>query len=268
MHPMLNTAIKAARLAGNIINRASLDLENVSVARKGPKNYVTETDHAAEQAIIDTLRTAYPDHSFLGEESGETAAPAKAGSSDTGNDASEFQWIIDPLDGTTNFIHGFPAYAVSVALLHRGQLAHAVIYDPARNELFTASRGSGAFLNDRRIRVSGQLRYHDALIGTHVPGSASEVTVNPRFSDLLGDCAAARRIGSTVLELAYVACGRLDAFCGVNLKPWDLAAGGLLVLEAGGLVSDFDGEQSWLKTGSVLAATPKLLPRMLGYMAR
>lgn len=263
MHPMLNTAIKAARLAGNIINRASLDLENVSVARKGPRNYVTEIDHAAEQAIVDTLRTAYPDHSFLCEESGEIAA-SMADSSEP----SEFQWIIDPLDGTTNFIHGFPSYAVSIALLHRGQLTQAVIYDPARNELFTASRGSGAFLNDRRIRVSGELRYHDALIGTHVPGSASEATVNARFADMLGECAAARRMGSTVLDLAYVACGRLDAFCGVNLKPWDLAAGGLLILEAGGLVSDFEGEQSWLKSGNVLASTPKLLPRLLGYMAR
>src|SRR5690606_17704694 len=146
MHPMLNTAIKAARRAGAIINRASLDLERLNVARKGPKDYVTEVDRAAEESIIDILRTAYPDHGILAEESGRLQA--------AGDRSAEFQWIIDPLDGTTNFIHGFAHYAVSIALMHRGQTAHAVIYDPTRNEMFTASRGSGAFLNDRRVRVS------------------------------------------------------------------------------------------------------------------
>jgi myo-inositol-1(or 4)-monophosphatase len=263
MNPMLNTAVKAARRAGAIINRASLDLERLSVARKGPKNYVTEIDHAAEEAIIDVLRTAYPDHGFLCEESG--THPAQGQDADA---QPEYQWVIDPLDGTTNFIHGLPVYAVSIALLHRGHATQAVIYDPARNELFTASRGGGAFLNDRRVRVSGQLRYHDALVGTHVPGSASELTVNARYADMLNDCASARRIGSTVLDLAYVASGRLDAFCGARLKPWDLAAGGLLVMEAGGLIADFDGEQGWMSSGNVLAATPKLFPQMLSYLQR
>lgn len=263
MHPMLNTAIKAARRAGTIINRGSLDLERLTVARKGPKNYVTEIDHAAEEAIIEVLRTAYPDHAFLCEESGE-----QPGKDQNGSDVPEYQWIIDPLDGTTNFIHGFPSYAVSIALLHRGQASQAVIYDPSRNELFTASRGGGAFLNERRVRVSGLLRYHDALVGTHVPGSASDLTVNPRYADMLAECASARRMGSTVLDLAYVACGRLDAFCGAKLKPWDLAAGGLLVLEAGGLIADFDGEQGWMNSGNVLAATPKLFPQMLSYLQR
>lgn len=258
MHPMLNTAIKAARRAGSIINRASLDLERLQVARKGPKDYVTEVDHAAEEAIIDTLRTAYPAHSFLAEESGSVAGENASG------DDPEYQWIIDPIDGTTNFIHGLPLFAISIALKHRGQITQAVVYDPSRNELFTASRGGGAFLNDRRIRVSGQLRYHDALLAAHL--SSAAMNGNPSFTDMFADCTAVRRLGSTVLDLAYVAAGRLDGFCGVGLKPWDLAAGGLLVLEAGGLIADFEGEQQWMKTGAVIAATPKLFPQMLGYL--
>lgn len=258
MHPMLNTAIKAARRAGSIINRASLDLERLQVARKGPKDYVTEVDHAAEEAIIDTLRTAYPAHSFLAEESGSVAGENASG------DDPEYQWIIDPIDGTTNFIHGLPLFAISIALKHRGQITQAVVYDPSRNELFTASRGGGAFLNDRRIRVSGQLRYHDALLAAHL--SSAAMNGNLSFTDMFADCTAVRRLGSTVLDLAYVAAGRLDGFCGVGLKPWDLAAGGLLVLEAGGLIADFEGEQQWMKTGAVIAATPKLFPQMLGYL--
>ena len=261
MHPMLNTAIKAARRAGAIINRASLDLERLQVARKGPKDYVTEVDQAVEEAVIDILRTAYPDHSFLGEETGTHPAPGQADGV-----APEYQWIIDPLDGTTNFIHGFPVYAVSIALSHRGQITQAVIYDPSRNEMFTASRGGGAFLNDRRIRVSGLTRFHDALISAHVPGSAIEQAVPARFADMLAGCASARRIGATVLDLAYVASGRVDGFCGVKLKPWDLAAGSLLVLEAGGLIADFDGEQTWMQTGSVLAASPKIFTQMLAHV--
>ncbi|HLV29200.1 MAG TPA: inositol monophosphatase family protein [Burkholderiaceae bacterium] len=259
MHPMLNTAIKAARRAGNIINRASLDLERLQVARKGPKDYVTEVDRAAEEAIIDVLRTAYPTHAFLGEETG-----SQPGSEGSGGEAPEFQWIIDPIDGTTNFIHGLPLYAISIALQQRGQVTQAVVYDPSRNELFTASRGSGAFLNDRRIRVSGQTRYHEALLAAHL-GKAVVDTQSP-FAAMLGECTAVRRLGSTVLDLAYVAAGRLDGYCGVGLKPWDIAAGGLLVLEAGGLISDFEGEQQWMKTGRVIAATPKIFPQMLGHL--
>jgi len=259
MHPMLNTAIKAARRAGTLINRASLDLERLQVARKGPRDYVTEVDHAAEEAIIDTLRTAYPSHAFLCEESGHT--PGSEGSQ---GDAPEFQWIIDPLDGTTNFIHGLPLFAVSIALKHRGQVTQAVVYDPSRNELFTASRGSGAFLNDRRIRISGQLRYHDALMAAHI--SNAKMNGDSPFSQMFSDCTAVRRLGSTVLDLAYVAAGRLDGYCGVGLKPWDIAAGGLLVIEAGGLISDFQGEQTWMDTGRVIAATPKIFPQMLSYL--
>ncbi len=257
MHPMLNTAIKAARRAGAIINRASLDLERLNIARKGPKDYVTEVDRAAEEAIIDILRTAYPEHAVLGEETG-AHSPA-------GDATPDFQWVIDPLDGTTNFIHGFPNYAVSIALMHRGQSAHAVVYDPSRNEMFTASRGSGAFLNDRRVRVSACTRYHEALVASHVPRSTALPADSP-FSSMLGDCAAARRTGSVVLDLAYVACGRLDGFCGVHLKPWDMAAGSLLVLEAGGLLSDFDGEQGWMASGNILTATPKVFPQMISYL--
>ena len=259
MHPMLNTAIKAARRAGAIINRASLDLEKLQIARKGPRDYVTEVDRAAEDAIIDVLRTAYPDHAFLGEESGQQGPE--------GVEQPEFTWIIDPLDGTTNFIHGFPTYAVSIALSHRGQVTQAVIYDPARNEMFTASRGGGAFLNDRRVRVSGRIRYHDALLGARWPGSAGpDGGGQQRFRDLADSSSGVRRSGSSVLDLAYVAVGRLDGFCGVGLKPWDMAAASLLVLEAGGLIGDFDGEQGWMQSGNVLAGTPKVFTQMLGFL--
>jgi len=268
MHPMLNTAVKAARRAGALINRASLDLERLQVAKKGPKNYVTQVDQAVEAEVIDILRTAYPDHSFLGEESGLHTAASPSESSGRSN---EYQWIIDPLDGTTNFIHGFPNYAVSIALLHKGQVEQAVIFDPTRNELFTASRGGGAFLNDRRMRVSSQRQYQEALIGAHVPGSAgtskagSHATGQPDFHPLLTDCASARRMGTCVLDLAYVACGRFDGFCGTHLKTWDVAAGALMVIEAGGLVTDFTGEQQWLQSGNILAANPKILTQMLAH---
>lgn len=261
MHPMLNTAIKAARSAGTIINRASLDLERLQVSRKGPRNYVTEIDRAAEEAIIDVLRTAYPEHSFLCEESG-----LHLGQNQQEGVEAEYQWIIDPLDGTTNFIHGFPVYAISIALTQNGQLSQAVVYDPTRNELFTASRGGGAFLNDRRMRASGNSRYHEALIGEHIGRSATGVTPDSRYATMLAECGSVRRTGSTVLDIAYVAAGRLDGFCGVNLKPWDMAASGLLVLEAGGLIGDFEGEQGWLKSGNVLAATPKIFTQMLAHL--
>ncbi|MHA3903472.1 inositol monophosphatase family protein [Castellaniella sp. WN] len=258
MHPMLNTAIKAARRAGAIINRASLDLERLNVARKGPKDYVTEIDRAAEESIIDILRTAYPDHGILAEESGRHQAA-------DGQSGTEFQWVIDPLDGTTNFIHGFAHYAVSIALMHRGQAAHAVVYDPTRNEMFTASRGSGAFLNDRRVRVSACIRYHDALLASHIPQSTALPATSP-FVPLLAESVAARRTGSTVLDLAWVSSGRLDGFCGVGLKPWDMAAGSLLVLEAGGLMADFQGEQGWMESGNVLAAPPKIFTQMMAHL--
>ena len=260
MHPMLNTAIKAARRAGNIINRASLDAERLQITQKGAKDFVTEVDHACEQAIIEILHTAYPDHSFLGEESGKVHHPADGS-------RPAFEWIIDPLDGTTNFIHGMPIYAISIALHHRGQPTHAVVYDPNRNELFTASRGAGAFLNDRRMRVSSCLNVDQALLGARWPGSAAPAQAQTaRFKSLTTESVGVRRTGSSVLDLVYVAAGRLDGFCGVELKPWDLAAAGLLVLESGGLISDFSGEQDWMSSGNVVAASPKLFPKLLQYL--
>lgn len=260
MHPMLNTAIKAARRAGNIINRGSLDSERVQVTRKGVRDFVTDVDHASEQAIIDILHTAYPDHGFLAEESGRVHWPANG-------KEPEYEWLIDPLDGTTNFIHGMPIYAVSIAVRQRGQLAHALIYDPTRNELFTASRGGGAFLNDRRIRVSGCLRLSDALLGARWPGSAGpDSEVPTKFKALSTDCGGVRRTGSSVLDLVYVAAGRLDGFCGTSLKPWDVAAAALMVTEAGGLVGDLSGEQEWLEGGDIVAATPKVFPQILSHV--
>lgn len=257
MHPTLNIAVKAARRAGAIINRASLDLERLQVSRKGPRNYVTEVDRAAEEAIVDVLQAAYPDHSFLAEESGARPAekPTKTG--------ARMRWIIDPLDGTTNFIHGYPAYTISIALTQDDIPVHAVVFDPNRNELFTASRGSGAFMNDRRIRVSGHASLADSLLGERIGRSAGDVDLRAPFQSMLASAGAVRRSGSSVLDLAYVAAGRLDGFCGYSLKPWDVAAGGLLILEAGGLVGDFNGDQSWLQTGHIVAATPKVFTRML-----
>jgi myo-inositol-1(or 4)-monophosphatase len=261
MHPMLNTAIKAARRAGTIINRGSLELDRLQISRKGPRDYVTEVDRAAEEAIIDVLRTAYPDHSFLGEEFGQQGGEASEGK------LAANEWVIDPLDGTTNFIHGFPTYAISIAFRQFGQVTQAVIYDPSRNELFTASRGGGAFLNDRRMRVSNQLKFHDALLGAAWPGSfgSSELS-QPRFLEMAGQCAAVRRTGSSVLDMAYMAAGRLDGFCGLGLKPWDMAAASLMVLEAGGLIGDFQGEQTWMESGNVIAANPKIFTQMLGFL--
>lgn len=259
---MLNTAVKAARRAGAIINRASLDIDLVKVAQKGPGDFVTEVDRAAEAAIIEILKTAYPDHGILAEESGETAGVTD----DEGR--HENLWIIDPLDGTTNFIHGLPSYAISIALQHRGQITQAVIYDPARNELFTASRGGGAFLNDRRIRVSRRLRMHDTLIGTSFPSASGKrlAQISSLFGVVSANTSGVRRQGSSVLDLAYVAAGRLDGYYGLGLKSWDVAAGSLLVLEAGGLIGDLQGEQSWMESGEIVAATPKVFPQLLSLL--
>ncbi|HJD43454.1 MAG TPA: inositol monophosphatase [Candidatus Paenalcaligenes intestinipullorum] len=259
MDPMLNTAIRAARRAASIINRASLDLERVQIGRKGPRDYVTEVDAAVEQSIIESLSTAYPDHAFLGEEGG--AVPSAQGELE-----ADYIWVIDPLDGTTNFIHGFPYYAISIALLHKGIPTVAVIFDPSSNDLFCATRGQGAFLNDRRIRVSGNRKYHDALLGAHVADSGGALKANSPFVSMLGECASVRRMGATVLDLAYVAAGRLDGYVGTNLKAWDMAAGALLVLEAGGLVSDFEGEQTWYQSGNIIAGTPKIFTQMLMHL--
>jgi len=250
---MLNIAVRAARRAGSIINRASLDGGGLRVRAKQARDFVTEVDDAAEQAIMDVVRRAYPEHGFLAEESGAS-----------GEDR-ETVWIIDPLDGTTNFIHGFPQYCVSIGIQHRGALAHAVVYDPGRNELFTASKGRGAFLNDRRIRVSKCARLEEALVGTGFPfRELGRLELYTRqLTNLMKSCAGVRRAGSAALDFAYVACGRLDAFWEMGLSPWDIAAGALLVQEAGGLVGDLQGEQSYLQSGDVCAGTPKAFAALL-----
>ena len=253
MHPILNIAVRAARRAGSIINRAALDSGGLRVTSKRAKDFVTQVDHAAEEAIIDIVRKSYPEHGFVAEESGIANADA------------EHVWIIDPLDGTTNFIHGFPQYCVSIGIKSRGALAHAVIYDPARNELFTASKGRGAFLNDRRIRVSALTRFGDALVGTGFP--FKEVTrlelYTRQLQTMMRTCAGVRRAGAAALDLAYVACGRLDAFWELGLSPWDMAAGALLIVEAGGLVGDLNGDNAYLESGDIAAATPKLFSPLL-----
>ncbi len=249
---MLNTAVKAARRAGNLINRASLDLDQVKVGVKQQNDFVTEVDRAAETTIIETLREVYPSHAILAEESGDSGS-------------SEYQWVIDPLDGTTNFIHGFPQYAVSIALLHKGVPTHAVVYDPNRNELFTASKGAGAFLNDKRIRVSKRTKLDEALIGTGFPYRMFDHVdaYLGIFREITRRSAGVRRPGAASLDLAWLAAGRLDGFWEFGLSPWDIAAGVLLIQEAGGLVSDLAGESAYLKTGNIVGGTPKVFTQLL-----
>lgn len=255
MHPMLTIAVKAARRAGNTINRAANDVDRIRVETKAANDFVTEVDRAAEAAIIETLLDAYPGHGILAEESGQSA----------GDPSSEFQWIIDPLDGTTNFIHGFPQYAVSIALAKNGVLEQAVVYDPSRNELFTATKGAGATLNDRRIRVSRRTKLAESLIATGFPFRVFDHVdaYLAMFKDICQKTAGIRRPGAAALDLAYVACGRVDAFWEMGLAPWDMAAGALLVQEAGGLISDLAGESDYLKTGNVVAGAPKVFAQML-----
>ena len=254
MHPALNIAIKAARRAGQLISRASLDVDLLKVTTKQQSDFVTEVDKMAEAAIIEVLREAYPNHAILAEESGATAGKQ-----------AEYQWIIDPLDGTTNFIHSFPQYAVSIALAHNGQVVQAVVFDPERNELFTASKGRGAFVNDRRIRVSKRTRLDEALIGTGFPYRAFDHidAYLAIFKDLSQKTAGLRRPGAAALDLAWVASGRLDGFWEFGLSPWDMAAGSLLIAEAGGLVADLAGEAGYLTTGNIVAGTPKVFPQLL-----
>ena len=256
MHPMLNIAVKAARRAGGIINRAGRNLDVIAVKEKSANDFVSEVDREAEQTIIRTLREAYPAHAILAEESGKSAG-TKGG--------AEYTWIIDPLDGTTNFIHGFPQYAVSIGIMHRDTLSHGVIYDPFKNELFHASRGGGAFMNDQRIRVSKRTRFADALIGTGFPYSNLESLDQylAMFRAVVSKVAGVRRAGAAALDLAYVAAGRLDGFWELGLSPWDIAAGILIVQEAGGLVSDLNGESDYLNSGQIVGGNPKVFHQLL-----
>jgi myo-inositol-1(or 4)-monophosphatase len=255
MHPMLTIAVKAARRAGGIINRAAQNLDLLHVSKKAHSDFVSEVDGAAEEAIIRTLLEAYPGHSILAEESGARGDPAK----------SEYQWVIDPLDGTTNFLHGFPHYSVSIALMHKNVLAQAVVYDPFANELFTASRGGGAYLNDHRLRVSKRNQLSECLIGTGFPFRefSHEETYMAMFRDIMPKVAGIRRPGSAALDLAYLAAGRYDGFWEFGLSPWDMAAGCLLITEAGGLLGDMNGNPTHMQSGNLLAGNPKIYEQLL-----
>ncbi len=256
MNPTLSIAIKAARRAGGIINRASRDVELIKVSAKRDKDFVTEVDKAAEVAIIGVLKEAYPQHAILAEESGASGD-------------SEYVWIIDPLDGTTNFIHGVPQYAISIALAHKGILTHAVVYDPTRNELFTAVKGGGAHLNDRRIRVSKRIRLNEVIVGTGFPFRYFEHVdaYMGMLRDFMHKTAGVRRPGAAALDLAWVAAGRFDGFWELGLSPWDMAAGALLITEAGGLVGDLSGENNYLETGNIIGGNPKVFVQLLQIIA-
>jgi len=250
MHALLNVAIMAARRAGATLIRNLVKLEKLKVEQKGHNEYVSEADRAAERAIINVIHKHYPDHAILAEESGAQ-----------GDENSDTVWIIDPLDGTTNYLHGFPVFAVSIGVQINGRMAHAVVYDPLREELFTATRGSGAQLDEHKIRVSGQKELERALVGTGFPYRQADSELQP-YLGMLGkvvrNTSGVRRPGAAALDLCYVAAGRLDAFWETGLAPWDMAAGSLIIREAGGIVSALDGGENFLDTGHILCGTPKI----------
>jgi myo-inositol-1(or 4)-monophosphatase len=253
MHPVLNIAKRAALEAGKIMLRNWERLDTLQITEKQRIDFVSEVDLQSEQEIIRTLNKIYPDHAILAEESGES------GSSD------EYQWIIDPLDGTANYLHGFPHFAVSIGLKHRGRLEAGLIYDPIKQDIFTASRGQGAQLNDRRIRIKPRPSLDGAMVATGIP--ARQMKHKPAFLDMMGDMmsggAQLRRTGSAALDLAYVAAGRLDGFWEIGLSPWDMAAGAVMVLEAGGLVGDFSGDMHFLESGNIVCGSPKVFKGLL-----
>lgn len=251
MQPLVNIAVRAARRAGEIIVRGMNRLHQIEVHSKGLNDFVSEIDVQAERDIIGTIHKHYPDHAILAEESGP---------SDGARGDSEFVWIIDPLDGTTNFLHGFPQFAVSIAVQRRGRIEHGVVYDPLRQELFTTSRGEGAQLDGKRIRVSNRSGVEGALIGTGFPYRSNVQWLDNYLAMLktvMQQTAGIRRPGAAALDLAYVAAGRLDAFWELGLSPWDTAAGSLLITEAGGLVGTLSGEE-YQQGGHILAGTPKV----------
>ena len=251
--PLKNIAIEAARAAGVIIIRAMKRLDTIKIAEKQPNDFVTEVDQRVEQEIIAIIKKAYPSHSILAEESGETPG-------------DDYQWIIDPLDGTRNFIHGFPYFCVSIAIAYRGKIEHGVIYDPIHQELFTATRGKGAQLNDRRIRVATRKQLDECLLGTgfaYRHTDKDNIVPGKILESFIPACGDVRRAGAAALDLAYVACGRLDGFWEMGLKPWDMAAGILLIKEAGGIVCDPAGGEDYFKTGNVVASNPAIIKQML-----
>ena len=258
MQPMLNIALRAARTAGEQIFRSIERLDVLSVSEKEAKDYVTEVDRNAEESIIAALRKAYPTHGIHGQETGL---------SEGSGEGKDYLWIIDPLDGTTNFIRGVPHFAISIACKYRGRLEHAVVLDPVRQEEFTASRGRGAALNGRRLRVSPRKSLEGALLGTGFPFRDSQLdnldNYLGMFRSLVGQTAGIRRAGSASLDLAYVAAGRFDAFWEFGLSEWDMAAGALLVQEAGGLISDFTGGHDFLEKGHIVAGNTKCFKAVL-----
>ncbi len=247
MQPMLNIAVRAARSAGDIILRSSDSIGHLKIDQKGKNDFASEVDRAAEREIINIIKTAYPDHAILAEESGE-------------HQGNDFVWVIDPLDGTTNFLHGFPQYAVSIALKVKGRLEVGVIYDPLRDELFTAKRGGGAMLNNRRLRVTNQSSMKGALVGTGFPFKTDLhlEAYTGMFKAISMQAAGIRRAGAAALDLAYVAAGRLDGFWEIGIMEWDMAAGILLIKEAGGVVTDFSFNDKYLSSGNVIAGNPKM----------
>jgi len=256
MQPILNLAVKAARRAGDLIVKSLSRLDSLDVSSKGRNDFVTDIDRAAEQDIITTIRRLYPDHAILAEESGRS-----------GRD--ENLWIIDPLDGTTNFLHGNPVFAVSIAFERRGRLEHAVVYDPLRQEFYTASRGEGAQLEGRKIRVSKQKELEGALIGTGFPYRANAKWLEPYISMMrvvMTTAAGVRRPGSASLDLAFVAAGRLDGFWEIGLAPWDTAAGTLLITEAGGRVSNLSGNE-YTQGGNIICGNPKVHAELVAALA-
>ncbi len=248
MQPVLNVAISAARQAGEIILRYREMLDRIQIHQKGPKDLFSEVDIKAEQAILNVISKAYPDHGFIAEESG------------VHHTNTEHTWLVDPLDGTNNYLHGYPYYCVSIALKVKDKIECGVIFDPIRQECFSAFRGEGARLNDRRMRVSSKvIELHQALIGSTFPYHPSaESAYHAKFHQVAGAVAGVRKVGAAALELAYLAAGRLDGFLGIHLGPWDIAAAALLVQESGGFVTDLDGEDHYLKKGHILAANPKI----------
>ena len=257
MHPMLNIAIRAARAAGDSIVREMDRTRDISIETKGKNDFVTEVDKNAEGIIISVIKNAYPEHAFLAEESGQEGE-------------NDCLWIIDPLDGTTNFLHGFPHFSVSIALQNKGVLEQAVIYDPLKQELFTASKGKGAQLNNRKIRVSIKNTLDGALLGTGFPYNNESVMQQfiESYKNLFPNVAGIRRAGVASLDLAYVACGRLDGFWEFNLRPWDIAAGALIIQEAGGINAELTGGADYMKTGNIISANPKMIKAMLKVLSK
>ncbi len=262
MQPMLTMALRAARAAGEVIAQSADRIELMDVEAKGMNDYVTKVDRAAERVILENLKKAYPTHSYYAEESGLTEGKGEG---------ADYVWLIDPLDGTTNFIHGFPQYAVSIAVQYKGQTEHAVVLDPIKREEFTASRGGGAAMNGRRLRVTARKGLEGGLIGTGFPFRPDQFAHMDNymrmFRDVAMQTAGLRRAGAASLDLAYVAAGRLDGFFEFGLSKWDMAAGDLIIREAGGLVSDFVGGHNYLDSGNIIAGNPKVLKALLTTLA-